>query len=138
MFPNITTAAALMACKILAAIVLFLLLIIGWQHYITIPRLQAKAAAADIHETNASTCIKANDNLAKAVDKNNDLLTTMNNQWIANSRSNAQALGAMSGVLGTVQERLNSFSPDPTKSDCENAKAELAKFKAEQRKGVSR
>lgn len=139
MFASITVTGAVLAIKILVGIILAMGIggggFILWQNLITIPRLETEVANGRIHEANAKTCFKANDNIAKSLDKTAKVVDGMHKDFLSSRGETAKALGAMATITADVEAKLKAFKPDPTKSDCENAMAELQIFRQEQKKG---
>ncbi len=110
----------------------------AWEHFVTIPRLEAKKDAAEANEraavANTHAAVTANESLTGAVNRCNASIETVR----AAAQANTDALSPILRQLGLIGKGVNAqlaaFTPDAKKSDCDNAKAEVAKFKAQRAK----
>lgn len=107
----------------------------SWLHFVTVPRLDAKVksaeAASKVWEANYASCTTANAALASSVDRQTASIRELAAQGAMNQAEVAGLLLNLGKSTAGVKTALKAFKPDPKKSDCENAQAELNLFKIE-------
>lgn len=107
----------------------------SWIHFVTVPMLEKDVKVAQANERAADqrteTAATANRAMAGAVDRCNASIETVRAQGQQTQQALSPILQRL-GVIGKdVQKQLGAYKPDPKKSDCENAKAELQLFRQE-------
>lgn len=107
----------------------------SWLHFVTVPRLEGRVASAEaaskVWEANFGSCQTANAAMVGAVERQTASIQTLAEQGQANQSEVAAILLGLSRSTAGVRAQLRAFTPDPSKTDCENAAAELKKFKIE-------
>ncbi len=110
----------------------------AWGHFVTIPRAEARADMAEEKANaaiaNTHTCIAANAGLTNSIDHCNGSIDELKTAAAANQKQLDPILKQLGLIGKDVKTQLASYRPDPKKSDCENAKAELQLFKADRQK----
>lgn len=110
----------------------------GWLHFVTVPVLRADAkeatANAAIWESNTKTCEGANKGFVASIDKQNAAIEALALLFKTDQAELRGILAKLGVTLRGVPTALAAYKPDPRKSDCENAKNELALFKQERSK----
>lgn len=107
----------------------------AWLHFVTVPRLELKLTAAEanskIWEANTKTCTVANSGLAEAIERQNAAIEAMRKAGIRTQGEVKAALLGLQNATAGVEGKLAAFTPDPNKTDCQNAMAELQAFRKE-------
>lgn len=127
---------------LLANLVLILgvvLVLIGtyaaWLHFVTVPRLELRVTAAEGNartwEANTKTCQVANGGLAGAIDRQNLAIAALAVSGSKDKADAAKVLRELQMLFGGIRGTLDAYKPDPAKTDCQNAAAEVAGFRAE-------
>lgn len=106
----------------------------AWLTWVTVPALKKDVAVAEAAmreaKANVETVTTVNRSLATSVDRCNASVDALEKAGTQTQKDVGKILQQLGLVGANVKAQLNAFKPDPSKSDCENAKMELQKFKA--------
>lgn len=106
----------------------------SWLTWVTVPSLNKDVAVAkadlEVARANLEVVATTNKSLAASVDRCNASVEELKTTGDATVAMLAPLLRQLGMIGKDVKTQLNAFKPDNTKSDCENAKAELQKFRA--------
>lgn len=107
----------------------------SWIRCVTIPSLKKDVEIAQANEAlakaNVQTCVSTNASLSQSVDTCNRSVKLLADDGDRRRQDSAAILAALGLVGKDVKKNLQSYKPNPNKSDCENALSELAAFKAD-------
>lgn len=106
----------------------------AWLTWVTVPSLKKDVAVAESAmreaKANVETIATVNKSLAISVDRCNASVDALAQTGKQTQEDVGKVLRQLGAVGANVKAQLGAFKPDANKSDCENAKAELQKFKA--------